>query len=116
MLAEELQFAGGVRDDKLLQEQPAEQGRENLYREEVMGPAGDPTFTVERESATRHNHVDMRMMVERRTPGMEDGEEADAGAEVAGVGRDRQHRLRRSLKQQIVDHGFILIGDVGNPS
>jgi hypothetical protein len=30
------------------------------------------------------------------------------------IGRDGQHRLRRGLEQQIVDHGLVLIGDVAN--
>ena len=40
--------------------------------------------------------------------------DADAGSEVLGVGRDPEHRLRRGLEQQIVDHGLVLVGDVAN--
>ena len=67
-----------------------------------------------RESAARYDHVHVGMMGQRRTPGMEDGEDADAGAEMFGIGRDRQHRLRRGFEQQIVDHRLVLIGDVGD--
>ena len=54
------------------------------------------------------------MLDERRAPGMEDGEDADAGAEALGIGRDGDQRLGRDLEQEIVDHRLVLIGDVGD--
>jgi hypothetical protein len=30
------------------------------------------------------------------------------------IGGDRQHRLSRDFEQEIVDHGLVLVGDVGN--
>jgi len=54
------------------------------------------------------------MKGERRAPGVENGENADAGAEMLGVGCDRQHCLRCGFEQQIVDHGLVLIGDFGD--
>ena len=41
--------------------------------------------------------------------------DADAGAQMLGVGRDRAHRLGRGLEQEIVDDGLVLVGDGGNP-
>src|ERR1019366_2109115 len=58
--------------------------------------------------------MDMRMMGERRTPAMENRGDADAGAEVLGVGRDRGQGLGRGLEQQIVDDGLVLVGNVGD--
>ena len=46
------------------------------------------------EAAAGHDHVHVRMVGERRAPGMENRQDADAGAEMLGIGRDRQHRLR----------------------
>ena len=43
------------------------------------------------ESAARHDHVHVGM---ERAPGMENRQDADPGAEMLGIGRDRQHRLR----------------------
>ena len=43
---------------------------------------------------------------------MEDGGDADAGAEVLRVSRDRHHRLRCCAEQQIVDDRLVLQGDV----
>ena len=40
--------------------------------------------------------------------------DADPGAEVLGIGGDRQHRLGRGLEQQVVDDRLVLIGDVGD--
>jgi len=45
---------------------------------------------------------------------MENRQDADAGAEVLGIGRDREHRLRRCLEQQVVDHSLVLICDLGD--
>ena len=42
---------------------------------------------------------------------MEDRDDADAGAQVLGIGRDRERGFGRCLHQQVVDHGLVLIGD-----
>ena len=46
---------------------------------------------------------------------MEHGGEADAGAEMARIGRDGQHRLGGGAQEQIIDHRLVLPGDVGHP-
>jgi len=43
---------------------------------------------------------------------MQDGGDADARAKVLGVCRDGTHGLGRGLEQQIIDHGFVVIGEV----
>ena len=78
---------------ELLKDQPSEQARENTHGEEEVGSAGDPALTIERDAAAWHDHVDVRMVGERRAPGVEDGEDADAGAEVLGIGRDGDQGL-----------------------
>jgi hypothetical protein len=74
MTAEELQLTGGMSGGELVQEQSSEQPRQHAHREEKIRPASDPAVAVERESTARHDHVDVGMMGERRTPGMENGE------------------------------------------
>src|SRR5260221_2572727 len=54
------------------------------------------------------------MMGHCRAPAVQYRGDADAGSEVLRVGRDGEHRLRRGLEQQIVDHGLVLVGDVAN--
>jgi len=44
----------------------------------------------------------------------EHGGEADAGAEVPGVGRDGDQGLGGDFEQQVVDDSLVLIGDVGD--
>ena len=53
-------------------------------------------------------------MRHRRPPGMQDGGDADAGAEMPGVGGNGQHRLRCGAEQQVVDRGLVLQGHRGN--
>ena len=45
---------------------------------------------------------------------MQDGGDADAGAEMPGVGGNGQHRLRCGAEQQVVDRGLVLQGHRGN--
>jgi hypothetical protein len=47
---------------ELFQDKPSKQTRENLHGEKEVGPAGDPACPVQRDAATRHDHVDMRMV------------------------------------------------------
>ena len=70
-----------------LQEQPPEQAREHPHRQEEAGPARDPARAVERYAAARHDHVDVRMVGQRRAPGVQHRGDADAGAEML---RDRR--------------------------
>ena len=51
------------------------------------------------------------MVGHRRAPGVEDGGEADARAEMLGVGGDRGQCFGRSLEQEVVDGGFVLEHD-----
>jgi hypothetical protein len=114
VIAEEPQMAGLVDRKQLLQEQPSEQAREHADRQEEAGPARYPALAVKRDAAARHDHVDVRMMGQRRTPGMENRGDADASAEVLGLGGDRGQGLGRGLEQQVVDHGLVLVGDIGD--
>ena len=67
-----------------------------------------------RNAAARHDHVDMRMVGHGRPPSMEHGGDTDPGTEMLGIGGNGQHRLRRRLEQQIVNHRLVLEGDIGD--
>ena len=95
MLAEELQAVGPVCGEQLLQEQPSEQAREHADRQEEAGPARDPLVAVERDAAARHDHVHVRVMGHGRAPTVQHGGDADASAEVPGIGGDRGQGLGR---------------------
>jgi hypothetical protein len=62
VIAEETQAAGVVGGDQHLQHQGAEQPRQDFNWQEIFGTAADPPCAVERYPATRHDHVDMRVM------------------------------------------------------
>jgi hypothetical protein len=79
-----------------------------------VGSAGDPALTIKGDTTAWDDHMDMRMVGERRAPGVENGEDADAGAEMFGIGRDGDQGLGRGLEQDVVDHGLVLVGDVAN--
>ena len=56
------------------------------------------TSAVQGNAPARNDHVDMRMVGERRSPGVQHGGHADPRAQVFGVGRDRDHRLGGGLE------------------
>jgi hypothetical protein len=90
----ELQLAGVEGGQEFFEEETAEQPREDAHGQKEARPAGDPAQTVRREAAPRGDHVNVRMMGQRRTPGMQNRYGADAGAQVFGIGRDRHQRFR----------------------
>jgi len=51
------------------------------------------------------------MMGERRAPGVEDGGEADARAQMLGVSGDGDQRLGGGPEQEVVDDGLVLERD-----
>ena len=53
------------------------------------------------------------MVRQRRAPGVEHGGDADARAEMARVGGDGEHGLRRRPEQQVVHNRLVVQGDVG---
>ncbi len=114
VIAEELQVAGLVGRDQLLQEQPSKEPREHAYGQEEAGAARYPARAVERDAAARYDHVDVRMMGHGRAPGVQYRRDADAGAEMLGIGCDRGQGLGRGLEQEIVGDGLVLVGDIGD--
>ena len=112
--AEEREPACRVGVGERRQEEPPEQTGKHLHRQKKARLAAHPARPVERYPATRHDHVDMRMVGHRRAPTVEHGSGADAGAEVFGIGGNSQQRLGSRAEQQVVDHRLVLVGDRGN--
>ena len=65
---------------------------------------------IRSEAAGGNHAVDMGMMLQSLIPGMEHAEEADLGAEVAGIAGDLQQGFGAGVKQQVVDQPFVLQG------
>jgi hypothetical protein len=57
--------------------------------------------------------MDMGMMLEGRAPGVQDGGDADLGAEMPRIGGDGRERLGRRSHQDSIDDSLVLEGDRG---
>jgi hypothetical protein len=97
-----------------LQKQPAEEARQHPDGKKEAWPAGDPSLATGREAAARNDTVQVGVMRQVLPPRMKDGEKADLGAQVLRIKRDRTKGLGRRLEQDVVDLGFVLIGDDGD--
>ena len=62
---------------------------------------------IEGESTGGNETVQVRMMAQVLAPGMEHGEHADAGAEMAGIGGDLQQGLGSCTKQQAIKQTLV---------
>src|SRR5271166_6549085 len=110
-VAEEDEAAGRVQSREPFEEEPAEETRQHPHGQEEAGLAGDPARTVRRQAAAGNDDVDVRMVGQRRAPGVEHGGEADARAQMLRVGGDRGQRLRGGPEQQVVDSGLVVERD-----
>jgi hypothetical protein len=93
------------------EEEAAEQAGEHAHGQEEAGLAGDPARTVRRQAAAGNDDVDVRMMAERRAPGMQYGGQADARAQMLRVGGNRGQRLRCGPEQEVVDGRLVVERD-----
>jgi hypothetical protein len=109
-IGEELQFASFVCCHETFEEQTPEQAREHPNWQEEVWTASHPAHAVGGDTSAGYNAVDVRVMMETLSPGVQDGGEADVGAEVPGIGGDRRERLSRRLEQQAIDLGLVLVG------
>ena len=101
---------------QLLEEQPAIEPREHMDGQEEVWPAGDPSFAVLvatgwRQPAAGDDTMEVRMMGERLPPCVEDGDEADLGAQMPGIGGNGAQRLGRRSEQHGIDQGLVMEGD-----
>jgi hypothetical protein len=74
----------------------------------------DPAAPIRRQTAAGHDAVQMRMMLQVLTPGMQDGEESDFGAQVFGIGANRSQRVGGRATKQVIDRRLVLAGDSGD--
>ena len=83
-------------------------------RQQVTGTAGDPAFAVGRYPAAGDDTVQVGMMGHCRAPGVQHGGDAEFGAQAPGIGSDRSQGFGRGLEHEVVDHGLVVIGDIGD--
>ena len=63
---------------------------------------------IEGQTTAGHNAVDMRMRLEGLSPGVQDGEETDLGAEMLRFGGHFQQRGGAGFEQQREQPSLIL--------
>ena len=107
-VAEEDEAAGRMQGCEPFEEEPAEETRQHPHGQEEAGLAGDPARTVRRQAAAGNDDVDMRVVGQRRAPGVQYGGQADARAQMLRVGGDRGQRLRGGPEQEVVDGRLVL--------
>ncbi len=72
-----------------------------------MNPAG----VIGGQAARRNHAVNMGMVQQVLSPGVEDAEEANLRAQVLGVGRDFEERRSAGMEEQTVKDALVLIGE-----
>ena len=100
-VAEEGEAAGRMQGREAVEEEAAEETRQHPHGQEEAGLAGDPARPVRRQAAAGRDDVDVRMVGQRRAPGVQHGGEADARAQMLRVGGDRGQRLRCGPEQEV---------------
>ena len=56
----------------------------------------------------------MRVVCHCRAPSVEHRDDADPSAKMFGIGGDGEQGFGSGFEQKIIDHRFVLIGDVGD--
>ena len=92
----------------MLAELAAEDSAECFDRQEEAGRGIDPSGTVESQAAGGNDVVNMGMMLEVLSPGMEHAEESDVGSKVLGIASQFEHGRGTSAVEQIVDQPLVL--------
>ena len=93
----------------------AEDSTQHLDGEKEAIAGVDPALVIGGETAGRNHTMQMGMVLEFLTPGMEHAEEADFGAEMAGITGDFEQRFGTGAEQEIVDDLLVLQGQRGEP-
>jgi hypothetical protein len=96
------------------QAEATEEPRQHADRQKEARAAGDPAAPIGRQATTGDDAMEMGMVDQRLPPGVEDGEEADLGAQMLRVGGNRAQGLGGRPEEDPVDHRLILHGDLGD--
>jgi len=111
MLTEELQLPRPMGLLDCREETSPKQAREDAHRQEEARFAGDPALPVGRQTTAGDDAVHMRVMGQRRAPGVQHQGQADARTQVSRIGSHGTQGLGRDLKQQAVDHRLVGVGN-----
>ena len=93
----------------------AEDSPQHFDGEKEAIARGDPALVIEGEATGRDHAMDMGMMFQLLIPTVEHPEEADVGAQMAGITGDFEQGLGADPEQEIVDDLVVLQGQRGKP-
>src|SRR5712692_8376153 len=88
----------------------AEEPTEHLHRQEKLPPTGNPARTAGSDAAAGNDAVELWMMMQVLSPGMEHRHESDPRAQIFGVGGDLQEGFGRGPKENAVNYPLVLEG------
>ena len=97
-----------VRNNRRNRRESTRTGRKKFGRHDTHRSASSDM------TATRHDHVHMGVVGQRRAPGVQHAVMPMRAPRCFGIGCDRERGLGRRLEQQIIDRGLVLIGDIGD--
>src|ERR1700735_2633404 len=86
----------------------AKYAAQHAYRQEEGIARVHPALVIGRETAGGDHVVDMRMSLERLSPGVEHTQETDLGAEMLGIGGNLQRVRGAGRKKEVVDDFLVL--------
>lgn len=86
----------------------AEDAAENPDRQEEARGGCNPSGAVEGEATAWHDAVDVRMVLEVLSPGMEHAEQTDVGTQMLRVASDFEQRGSTGTEEQIVEQPLVL--------
>jgi len=89
-------------------EPATEAAAECLDGQEKASRGIDPVGAIGSEAAGGNDVVDMGMMLEVLSPGMEHAEESDVGSQVSGVTSQFEHRRCAGAVEQVVEQPLVL--------
>ena len=84
-----------------------EEAAEYAYRQEEARSAGNPTGMIEGEATGGDETMQVRMVPQVLTPGVEYGEHSDACTEMARISGDLEQGLGGGAKQHVVEQALI---------
>lgn len=102
-----IEFSALSSQDEALKEEVFKTFAKHLYGQEEVRAGMDPTSSIGGETAGRDDAVDVGVMEEVLRPGMEEGGEANVGAEMTRVGSDLEEGLGGGMEQEVVEKSGI---------
>ena len=85
----------------------SEHGRKNLYRNKELLIGANPPLLIKRQSTSRNDAMDMRMVQQNLGPCVQKRDKSDLGAEALGVFAQCFERVGCRFEQNIVKRSLV---------